>query len=334
MTLAPSSTVPTTGMLNDNLPPGVFYVPAYELYNHSNWLFDSNKVAELKDKHLSVIDYSTENYNDTVPGVYDYFKDSGINFILLSHDPRHHLTKPNILFYPHWYDWAREHLTIHELDQTASRSHNIASLSRLPRAHRILNYVLLRDRPYFNSAVMTAHQEVENLEHINRPDDIVLPLDVQNKWDAIKESLPIATRQQLSLAYDVVHPGYTDSYLHLTVETCANTGFFVTEKTWQPIACGQLFLVWGNANTIDHLRDMGVDVFDDFIDHKYYDTEQDPHTRLNRIHSVLDDLAAQDLENIFRQTLTRRTDNVSKFKNGQFGTKYQDQLNTCINMLN
>jgi hypothetical protein len=321
-------------MLENNLPADVFYVPAYELYDHGNWEFDPDKIVNLKDKKLSIIDYSTENYNDTVPGVYEYFKELGINFILLTHNPEHHLTKPNILFYPYWYDWTRKHLTFRVLDQTAKRSHNIASLSRLPRTHRILNYILLRDKPYFDSKVITAHQEIENLDHITRPDDIILPLDIQSKWDAIRESLPVATTSQLSEAHNVTHPGYTDTYLHLTVETCATTGFFITEKTWQPIACGQLFLMWANAGAIAHLRDMGVDVFDDFIDHKYYDGEQDALTRLNKAHSVLDLLATQDLYKIFQDTLLRRESNISKFKNGEFGRQYRDQLNTCINMLN
>jgi hypothetical protein len=321
-------------MLENNLPAGVFYVPAYELYDRSDWTFDSSKIADLKSKSLSIVDYSTENYNNTVPDVYEYFKDLSINFILLTHDPKHHLTKPNILFYPYWHDWARKHLTFHVLDQTAKRSHNIASLSRLPRTHRILNYILLRDKPYFDSEVMTAHQEIENLDHITRPDDIILPSNIKSKWDAIRESLPVATRQQLAASRSVTHPGYTDTYLHLTVETCATTGFFITEKTWQPIACGQLFLVWGSTNSIGHLRDMGVDVFDDFIDHKYYDTEQDPQVRIKKIHALLDVLATQDLDSIFQQTLTRREDNISNFKNGLFGTQYLDQIKTCINLLN
>jgi hypothetical protein len=92
--------------------------------------------------------------------------------------------------------------------------------------------------------------------------------------------------------------------------------------------------VWGSAGSIAHLRDMGVDVFDDFIDHKYYDTEQDPLARLNKIHAVLDELAKQDPDSIFQKTLSRRMSNIAKFKNGQLGTQYQHQIKTCINLLN
>ena len=73
-------------MLENKLPPGVFYVPAYELYDRSDWTFNPDKITELKSKQLSIIDYSTENYNDTVPNVYEYFKELGINFILLTQE--------------------------------------------------------------------------------------------------------------------------------------------------------------------------------------------------------------------------------------------------------
>jgi len=320
-------------MLANNLPQGVFYVPAYELYDRSTWQFDPVKIAELAQHPLVIIDYSTENYNESVLTEYQYFAQLGINFIMLSHDPAHHLTKPNLLFYPYWLEWSRSQLKFPAIDLQYKR-HKIASMSRSPRAHRVVNYVLLKDKPYFDPVVITAHQETGDMSHITRADDVVIPTEIQTQWDAIKTSLPATTIEQLRAAFDVVHPGYTDSYAHLIVETSASRGFFVTEKTWQVIASGQLFLVWGNAGTVAHLRNMGVDVFDDFIDHKYYDTEQDALTRLGRIHTVLDGLAAQDLHHIYTQTLTRRESNIAKFKNGVFGAQYRDQLTQCINTLN
>ena len=321
-------------MLGNKLPPDVFYVPAYELYDRSDWTFDPAKIAYLKDQHLVIIDYSTENYNESVTHQHQYFTELGINFILLSHDPAHHLLKPNLLFYPHWLDWSCNNLKFPVLDQTAPKAHKIASMSRSPRAHRIVNYMLLRDKPYFDSVVITAHRETGNMDHIQRMDDLTIPLDIQQRWNTIQPSLPPTTIAQLQQAFNVTHPGYTDSYVHLIVETTVTNGFFITEKTWQPIASGQLFLVWGNTRSIAHLRDLGVDVFDDIIDHKYYDTEQDPWVRINKIHSLLDSLAVQDLALIYHQTQTRRELNVKNFTSGQLGAKYRDQLTTCINMLN
>jgi hypothetical protein len=320
-------------MLKNNLPPGVFYVPAYDLYDRGDWSFDPVKISVLKDKHLSIIDYSSENYISTVRGAYQYFIDLGINFILLSHDPQDHLLYPNLLFYPYYYYWTNKTFTQFDVDVSGPRKFKIASLSRRPTAHRIINYIQLKDKLYFNNAVITAHRYDNPTEYGPRGDEMLVPIDVQTKWNQIYPTLPIMPPLGGS-SFHLLHPGYTNSYVNLIVETTVTKGFFITEKTWKPILRGQLFLAWGNVGVVTHLRDMGVDVFDDFVDHKYYDTEQDPLTRLNKIHAVLDELAEQDLDSIFQQTVSRRISNIAKFKNGQFGTQYQNQIKTCINLLN
>jgi hypothetical protein len=320
-------------MLKNNLPPGVFYVPATDLYNRGDWSFDPVKISALKDKHLSIIDYSTENYNHTLPEVYDYFDDLDINFILLSHNPAHHLLKSNLLFYPYYYHWTNEQFAQFDVDVSGPREFKIASLSRRPDAHRIINYIQLKDKPYFNNTVITAHRYDNPTMYGPRGDEMLVPTYIQTIWDQIYPTLPIMPVISVG-GSSFLHPGYTKSYVNLIVETTVTKGFFISEKTWKPILRGQLFLAWGNVGVVAHLRDMGVDVFDDFIDHKYYDTEQDPFTRLNKIHAVLDELAKQDLDSIFQQTLLRRMSNIAKFKNDQFGTQYQHQIKTCINLLN
>ena len=265
--------------------------------------------------------------------MYQYFTELGINFIILSHDPQDHLIHPNVIFYPYYCYWTNEKFTQFDVDISSPRDFKIASLSRRPVAHRIINYILLRDKAYFNDTVITAHRYDNPLGDEIRGDEMLVPLDVQTKWNQVYSTLPNMPVLGTD-SFHLLHPGYTNSYVNLIVETTVTKGFFITEKTWKPILRGQLFLAWGNTGVIAHLRDMGVDVFDDLINHKYYDNEQDPSIRLKKIHSVLDDLATQDLDIIFQQTLERRKSNMSKFKNGLFGTQYRDQLTTCINMLN
>jgi hypothetical protein len=108
---------------------------------------------------------------------------------------------------------------------------------------------------------------------------------------------------------------------------------FVTEKTWKPVASAQLFLIVGHRNAVAHLRSLGVDTFDDIIDHDHYDAEPDWQLRIQKIHQVIDDLLLQDLESIYKDTEQRRTSNSKKFFNGEFGTEYQNNLVTCITTL-
>ena len=90
-------------------------------------------------------------------------------------------------------------------------------------------------------------------------------------------------------------------------------GTFITEKTWKTIASGQLFLLLAGPGTVAHLREIGLDTFDDIIDHNYYDSELDAKTRIVKLHKVLDDLMSKDLELINQQTKDRRTANAEKF---------------------
>ena len=66
---------------------------------------------------------------------------------------------------------------------------------------------------------------------------------------------------------------YNDIAIEIVVETnqTADT-FFITEKTFRPIAYGKLFLVIGSPEFEQNLKRLGFDIFDDIID-KSYDSE-------------------------------------------------------------
>jgi hypothetical protein len=126
---------------------------------------------------------------------------------------------------------------------------------------------------------------------------------------------------------------YLDTYVNLVTETTVIDRLFVTEKTWKPIASGQLFLILGNPGTVQFLREQGVDTFDDYIDHGY-DLETDPATKLNLLYKSLDQLMISNLEDIYKQTKNRRLENASRFFAGEFDSQYYKTLKECINTLN
>jgi hypothetical protein len=170
--------------------------------------------------------------------------------------------------------------------------------------------MLLRKKSYYDQCLVNFHSFVAGWGDEARGDDEPVPSDIWNEWMAIKDTLPSF---KPNVWKDVRHPAYTDSYINVIAETTVVDQIYITEKTWKPIACGQLFLLVGNPNSIEHLRDMGVDTFDDIIDHKYYDRELDFKTRLGRMHEVLDDLVKQDLPKIYQQTRDRRLKNHQNY---------------------
>jgi hypothetical protein len=135
---------------------------------------------------------------------------------------------------------------------------------------------------------------------------------------------------------NIDHPICTDSYIHFVTESNVSDKVFITEKTWKPIASGQLFLLLGNPGTVEFLRNWGVDCFDDIIDHKYYDHELDCLIRMHKIQSIIDSLIQQDLAKIYCETESRRKLNQKNYVDGVFDTNYYSSIRSfiCTNMPN
>jgi hypothetical protein len=308
---------------------GVYYFDdPHEIY--TNWHYDPAKVELLKKHQLIVADFSSEHYGqDTLHILYNQLESSGLNFLLLSHDINDHLVRPRMLFYPHWYYWSLAHLL--DATDTTNRTYTMSCLNGNPRPHRIYNYLQLTKQPYYTQSLVTMH----SAENLFRGDDVELDSNIINEWSQIVSTLRDRNTVLIpGSARRLDNPAYADSYIHLSTETTVVPKIFVTEKTWKPIAAGQFFLVQGNPNTIDYLRNQGVDVFDDIIDHKYYDSETDWRVRTDRIHEIITNLASQNLEQLYIQTANRRNLNKQKFFNGEFDHGYQQQILKCINTQN
>ena len=296
----------------------MIYVRADTIYN-SNWELDTNKFTP--NAHY-VIDFSSEHYGqDTVSNAHQQLTDMGIDFDILTYNPKDHLVRPNIHYNPYYYYYTVDkfkHIDINN-DQ---KKYKLSCLNGNPRFHRIYNYIELRQKSYFGNILFSMHND----DYATRPDDYVLP-DVHKKtWGSI--NLTLKSRENMvrdectRLDTQNSHEAYINSYVNLVTETTVIPNVFVTEKTWKPIASGQLFLIIGNCGIVDHLRDVGVDVYDDILDHKYYDAEPDWQSRIQKVHKLLDDLMTQDLQHINQITLTRRQLNSHRFFSREFNKQY------------
>jgi len=282
------------------------------------WVFSKEKTRKLINGSPFIIDFSQENYGDiSVPFYFQQLKDLNVDFLLLSFDPKDHLVEPNILFYPNWYVWSINNFE-NNLIFSDQRKYKISCLNRNPRPHRILNFLLLKNKNYFKD-VLFSFQNPD--EQPYRSDDITLSTAFAEEWECIRHTLP-----SFFSVEQINHSAWSDTYINFVTETTVNKELFITEKTWKPIASEQLFLIYGNKGIISHLRDIGVDVFDDVIDHDSYDNISDPQARLLQIHLLIESLLNQDLHKIFINTKTRRKQNRTNFLQGVFGKHYLDLI--------
>ena len=92
---------------------------------------------------------------------------------------------------------------------------------------------------------------------------------------------------------------YTDTYVHLTVETRFEHGLtpFISEKTWRPIINLQPFIMIGNVYSLKFLQDLGFKTFSPFIDESY-DNETDYRIRFSKIEKEIEKLNNLPIEEL------------------------------------
>ena len=275
----------------------------------------------LKKYQLVIADCSNEHWGDNggvINKIYQELSELDIKFIILSHCPDHHDPDRGILFYPYWYYYSMNSLKV--LPITDKKQFVLGCLNGNPRPHRVANYYMLKNKKYWNRCCTSFFIS----DSYTRNDDIELEPKEMDFWNSIKPQLQ--NNNGITSGVENNLPAITNSYINLVTETTVLNDIFLTEKTWKPVASGQIFLVFGNPGTMSFLQSQGVDIFPDLIDHNYYDQEINWRVRLNKLHEVLDDLLDKDLETIYRDTHKRRVQNQEKFFLGRFDCKYHDTL--------
>ena len=287
------------------------------------------QLSDLKKYSLVIADFGHERFSH-LP-LYDVFEELGINFIITNCKLTNHQLRPRILYTPHHYHRLKVNV-FKEISQSTNRKYKLSCLNGTSRVHRIYNYLLLQSHPdvetFYISMMQKKGGESDYSEMLAKNS---MPEKLTQQWNAIKHNLPkVHLPRGIRIDHDIRDPAYTDSYINLVTETDVFDDMYMTEKTWKPIASAQLFLIVGYKNIISHLRELGVDTFDDIIDHNYYDQEPDWQLRIQKIHQVINNLLKQDLESIYINTQQRRIANAEKFFSGKFGIKYQQDF---VNLL-
>lgn len=274
--------------------------------------------------YFYLFNFSSENWGvDFCTGLENHLKDKVKNYIVLVNDVKNHQIKKNIFYFPYWYIWSQKNFG-HVLLKN-DRSNLISCANWLARNHRIHNYLQLKQKSYFNSIYFTMSNEIVK----NNNDEYVCTQEELIRWENEKNTNLEHRNNRRDSVLNL--PMFTDSYLNIISETTANSqSKFLSEKSWKPIACEQLFLMLGNPGLIQMIKDHGVDVYDDLIDHKYYDSELDFVTRVKKMHSVLDNLVKNDIKSLFDLTKDRRIKNRENFYNMYFGATYIKEIKEYV----
>jgi len=296
--------------------------------DHREWVVpDTDKIKTLAATHDFVIaNCSTEHWGSErdfplVARLNDLLAEHfGKDFVCLCHDPSDAELRENILYFPFFAYWRESPRRSPDLAAVASthRNYLFSNLNFFARDFRIANYLWWRQQSFADKCLISMYNMVQD-HHAYDGHFNLTNVEIEN-WQRLRSSLrskvPIPP-DNWPIVFAFGHPAFCDSYLHLVSESTCKDKIFITEKTWQTVAAGQLFMVWGNEGIISHLRGLGVDVFDDIIDHGY-DKQTDHRLRLTMIHGELDRLSHLDWPAVYKQTLHRRLSNCAGFENTRF----------------
>jgi hypothetical protein len=175
------------------------------------------------------------------------------------------------------------------------RKNKFICLNRRPSIHRLAIATELIH--YKNQGIITLSNDggfgKENYKEVEN--------DFFNKFPSLKEiyqekvisSLPIVYKED-NFDVNITNPNNDDkidkfhqSYLHIVTETFfENDTLFLSEKTFKPIWHCQPFVVFGNPNSLQQLKNIGYETFSDYIDESY-DAEYDYTLRLDKIMNVV-----------------------------------------------
>jgi|688.fasta_scaffold405092_1 hypothetical protein len=202
----------------------------------------------------------------------------------------------------------REHV-----ESDKPRQHIASCINRSPRIGRIYNRILIQDFVYPNFKCIWFRAEESN-GPVPDPQQVIEQLGQENyaKFQYIDNNSPVYQPTSEYNLCSQIHD-YQDSYLNLVTESRLENIGFLTEKIYKPIRAAQLFLVQGPPGAVNHLRTLGFDTFDDYINHSY-DTVEDWIQRTDCVHQELQRIY-NNIPNIFIETHLRRQKNLQILRN-------------------
>lgn len=290
-----------------------------------SWLLDWEIINKVSELGTVVIDCSSDPFNGHEKTLVEWLSPKISDFVILSADARY-LSEPadHICYFPYFFLCVLSQ-TPHTDDiiTNSKREYAVSCLNKRARTHRIENWLKIKDKPWFNRCLFSMHNEFDldsekRDSGLNFSDEKFL-----DKWLELALTLPRIHQNDMTAQ----HPAYWDSYINLVTETSVlSQEIFFSEKTFKPLISGQMAIWLGMRGMVSFLRDLGFDLFDDYINHEY-DLNENWHQRIDMIHLQLEKLMSLDLEKIFDSTQVRRLKN----KEFLYSKKLNDRLTQQCN---
>jgi len=181
------------------------------------------------------------------------------------------------------------------------RKHLVSCINRICKAHRAFNLIELNKQHWKNEAYIT----MSNFSYHNKPHRTMPELTAEelSEFNNITASLPENLDRVDPKDFGILgvnsYP-WVNCYLSIVTETHSDIKF-ITEKTTKALLAEEFFTVISGPGLLDDLRFLGFDVFDDMIDHSYYENIVDYRDKIKRMYTMLNPI-------VNREKLTEMTE--------------------------
>jgi len=210
------------------------------------------------------------------------------------------LNESNLYVIPWGGDWVNQKFHYQKLQPVLEKNFNsdknFICLNRRARDHRIVSTSYLYGCGYHK------YGHISFLEREISLDTVCWEFNSDGSHDAVRDKIingckimqkevdskhfdnfEIYKNQALDNFNNFEHrlrPRYQNSFVEIVSESMfAAPGFFITEKTANAFFACNFPIVFGGVGIVQHLRDIGLDVFDDIVDHSY-DKIHNPFDRI------------------------------------------------------
>lgn len=218
-----------------------------------------------------------------------------------------------------------------------NRTHKFSCLNANKWSHRILTYLHLYDKPYFDDIIFSWGRKTPWTKDFLEYDDFINDIQLTSEEKAKLKNMPerILTDPNDNTTHNdrtPYHNAYTRACLNIITETTSrNDTAQLTEKSFKPLMGGQFFIMVGSKGLIEYMRNIGIDVFDDIVNHSY-DKIEDPRERISEVIKEIDRLNDLNLFELHTQCQERFIKNQKWIANDNFIKQFDEIENNITNL--
>jgi hypothetical protein len=286
-------------------------------------------IAENPKDKLLVFDKSDGPVDNELEYV-DWIEDlcPGRDYVLVTANYRYHFDKhPKIVHWPRYFFTMLNDVNTRIPDIVNPRPHKISCLNRNPWLHKSLNLLAMRRQPWFDQVQLSFGVYYPELLPSAISGDLLQMISAEEA-EYIESIYPMPLKSDQKDDVGKFESNACPTYQSCYIDYAPESRFdqvFISEKTWKPIFSGQFFFILGPCGIIDYLKDIGIDTFDDLIDHSY-DGESDLTTKISMLMSSIGKFLANDLDQLWADTLLRRQKNLDLVYNPDFQQRMSADL--------